>query len=58
MMTGYTVPRREKQGRNDEAATAFRTIAQREAYFPWDKGAVQDARRHLARKHVGKDDGR
>jgi hypothetical protein len=37
-----------QQGRLDKAADAYQLIADREAYFPWDKASVEQARRFLA----------
>jgi hypothetical protein len=37
----------KQQGRLDEAAAAYRLIADRDAYFPWDKSYTAEAREFL-----------
>lgn len=38
----------EQQGQPEKAAAAYRLIAEREAYFPWDKSSIEEARQFLA----------
>jgi hypothetical protein len=40
----------DKQGLPVEATKAYRMIAERKAFFPWDESAVADARRFLNKK--------
>lgn len=37
----------KQQGATDSAAAAYRRIANRDAFFPWEKSHVADARRYL-----------